>query len=411
MNEYTDATAVSDVSQRMLLRDGFVVVKEVVPPAQLDALRTAFETIVGRQREQWRRERKPADPPEGVWEIGAQPRVSGFDRHVHDAETAIAVEWCLDAEHGPLTVSRRIMEAPDVAPTAYMLMCSPQADHGPAAWHRDIHPIDQAPLCALEQDLFANGPGYLQWNIGLYDDDVLWVVPGSHRRPNNEDENEQLRRDNRAPLPGGQQVRLKAGDGVAYTNTILHWGSNYSRKLRRTVHLGYRSLGGQLFPYVPGLHRGGDATPHLQPAYQELVARHRQLYLAECDRVEALYRAMIECDGERFVAELDALHPGEESRIVTLIILSKMSHKLQHGDHPHRPGYCSDWTQEPELSPRFSQQEREQLWRRFAWLDSQLQTKEERFTPGFQSGPMHYYFEELPEHLTAEAVIANWNDG
>ena len=48
--------------------------------------------------------------------------------------------------------------------------------------------------------------------------------------------------DPRTPVPGGVQTRLKAGDGVAYILPILHWGSNYSTKMRRTVHGGFARL-------------------------------------------------------------------------------------------------------------------------------------------------------------------------
>ena len=44
-------------------------------------------------------------------------------------------------------------------------MCSPVRDHGPARWHRDVHPIDMAPLSGLQKDLVENGPKYVQWNI------------------------------------------------------------------------------------------------------------------------------------------------------------------------------------------------------------------------------------------------------
>lgn len=406
MSEYTAGVPVETLDGEMLLRDGFVVVRDIVPPDRLDELRAAFERLVDRQRALWAREAGPDDPPGGAWETSAQPRLSGFDRHVDDVQTAATVAWCLD-QGGPLDASQRLMGA-RAAPTAYMLMCSPQSNHGPAAWHRDIHPIDQAPLCGLERDLLANGPGYLQWNIALYDDDVLQVVPGSHRRPNTAAENAQLAQDSRVALPDALQVKLRAGDGVVYTNTILHWGSNYSSTLRRTVHLGYRCLGGDLFPYVPGLHRGGDATPHLPPHLQALVAEHRRLYLEECDRVEAVYRAMLARDAEAFYAGIAALHPGQEGREVAAILLSKVAYKLAHGDHPYRAGYCGDWTQEPELGPRFSPAERAELWQRFAWLDAQLQGEEERFTPGFQSGPMPYFFEEMPEGLSLQAVVEHW---
>ena len=224
MGDHTPGVALEALDQEALLRDGFVVVQDIVPPGRLEELRAAFETLVDRQRALWAAEVGPDDPPGGAWETSAQPRLSGFDRYVDDADTAATVAWCLDAG-GPLDASQRLMRA-RAAPTAYMLMCSPQKDHGPAAWHRDIHPVDQAPLCGLEQDLLANGPGYLQWNIALYDDDVLQVVPGSHRRPNRAEENARLEKDSRAPLPDALRVGLRAGDGVAYTNTILHWGSD-----------------------------------------------------------------------------------------------------------------------------------------------------------------------------------------
>ena len=97
-------------------------------------------------------------------------------------------------------------------------------------------------------------PGYVQWNIPLYDDDVLWVVPGSHRFPESEEQRSQLLLDPGVPLPGGVPVNLKAGDGVVYTNLIMHWGSYYSPRLRRTIHLGHRSFGGTIFLYVHSFH-------------------------------------------------------------------------------------------------------------------------------------------------------------
>ena len=136
-----------------------------------------------------------------------------------------------------LGVARQLLSVPEHTGIAgMMLMCSPQRDHGPAHWHRDVHPIDMAPMASLQADFLENGPKYLQWNISLYDDDVLWVVPGSHRRLNTEEENRQLLKNPRVPLPGGIPVELKGGDGVAYSNYILHWGSNYSTKLRRAIH-------------------------------------------------------------------------------------------------------------------------------------------------------------------------------
>ena len=246
---------------------GFLVL-DVVPPEQLGPLRASFEALVERQRAVWTAEAEAAGTPD-PWETGAQPRLPAFDRLVDDSQTADAMEFCLGAT--TRGVCKRLMRADEVGNVAFFLMCSPQTDHGPAHWHRaqlphprlptpsppqllrplppapdthaparahtpsppplppppphahaarcvaagDIHPIDQGPLGGLQKDMLDNhAPGYIQWNISLYDDDVLWVIPGSHARANTAAENAQLEEDNRAPMPGAVQVKLRAGQGV-----------------------------------------------------------------------------------------------------------------------------------------------------------------------------------------------------
>ena len=207
-------------------------------------------------------------------------------------------------------VSRQLMECEEAATVCFFLMCSPVKDHGPATWHRDIHPKDQAPLTGLERDILDNAPGVIQWNVPLYDDSVLWVVPGSHRRPNTEAENEQLLKDRTVPLPNSIPVELKAGEGVAYTNTILHWGSNYSAKLRRTIHFGHRAFGGHIYPYVPHFYWTPDLLEKVSPFAKELLGRFGELRDEELDRVTSLFRALIDRDEETFLTELARIHPG-----------------------------------------------------------------------------------------------------
>ena len=109
------------------------------------------------------------------------------------------------------------MHAPDVAPQGMWVLC-----HSGTGWHRDIHPIDMAPLDGLQEDIRLNGPPYLQWNLPLYDDSYLHVIPRSHLRRNNEAESKLERRMGVVPLPGEITVDLKAGDGLVYINGILH---------------------------------------------------------------------------------------------------------------------------------------------------------------------------------------------
>ena len=205
------------------LETGYLIVKEAVPRDKLERVRQAYETLVNRQRENWKAERAEGDPPGGVWETGAQPRLQlSREPLVNqiDPETAPAVEvWLEENIHG---VSTELLGIADGAVTEMMMMCNPVRDHGPAKWHRDLHPIDTAPLQGYIDDIVEGGPRYVQWNIPLYDDSVLWVVPGSHLRLNTPEENEVMLADPPRPLPTGVQTHLEAGDGVVYILPILH---------------------------------------------------------------------------------------------------------------------------------------------------------------------------------------------
>ncbi|MBM3264075.1 MAG: phytanoyl-CoA dioxygenase family protein [candidate division Zixibacteria bacterium] len=392
------------VNPQQLLDDGYIVLRQVVPPDQLEPLRTSFEDMIDRQRVIWAQNRRPEDPPGGNWETSPQPRLA-FETLV-TPDTANTVEFCL--HENTMGISRQIMRAEVASITGFMFMCSPTTDRGPASWHRDIHPIDQAPLGGLEADLLANAPGYLQWNIPLYDDAVLWVVPGSHRRPNTKAENQSLSEDPRKLVPGGIPVELKAGDGVVYTNTILHWGSNYSAKHRRTIHLGYRSFGGPVFPYVNRFYRDRPFTACLSPQAQAAFEDFARLYYAEADVIEATYRSILAKDVDGFLTHLAVLHPGEKQRIVCLILLSKLVYKMKFHTHKNRPGYGGDWSYDEDLLPRFTPEELDLLWQRFVPLDARLQADTEQYTPGFQSGAMRYYFEEMPAGLDVEEFVTSW---
>ena len=95
----------------------------------------------------------------------------------------------------------------------------------------------------LVDGFMKNRPCYLQWNIPLFDDDTLWVCPGSHVREASEAEERDLeataqlseRHDglppsatNSGPIGEAVPVKLRAGDGVVYLNTILHWSAPFA---------------------------------------------------------------------------------------------------------------------------------------------------------------------------------------
>ncbi|EGS19825.1 uncharacterized protein CTHT_0043100 [Thermochaetoides thermophila DSM 1495] len=100
-------------------------------------------------------------------------------------------------------------------------------------WHRDdipwtVGPEEEQALLDRQRVTVSIGGeertvyNHAQWNIALYDDESLVVVPGSHLRSRTEVERNA---DPYEPnLPGMEVVKLKAGDAVFYDSNILHRG-------------------------------------------------------------------------------------------------------------------------------------------------------------------------------------------
>lgn len=55
----------ADIDRERFLRDGYLIVPEVIDPARLAEVRRAYETLVERQRAVWAVQRGPDDPPGG----------------------------------------------------------------------------------------------------------------------------------------------------------------------------------------------------------------------------------------------------------------------------------------------------------------------------------------------------------
>ena len=391
------------------------MVPEVVPSGRLEAVRAAYEILVERQRQIWASERKPDDPPGGAWETSAQPRLvlSRPPGDQIDARSAAAVEvWLGERAQG---VSEQLLAVDDAAVTEMMLMCNPVRDHGPALWHRDMYPPYCAPLQAYVDDILETGPRYIQWNISLYDDDVLWVVPGSHARLNTQEEDEQLIKDRSVPLPGGVQTHLKAGDGVVYILPIMHWGSNYRNRKRRCIHGGFSA-------YTQYAHR--DYIPHLSAEAGNTFARWIEQSEQMEARTEAVLRAALRRDAIAYDAALEVLRPGskEKSKLLSTVFLSKTARRLsdlKRADFDSLPQQTRAWATDPHpmtlqwgaaFADRFSTQEAAELWQRFQSVDAAVQSETEQSAPGFQGGPSHYNFNHMPAGYSVSDFIASWDD-
>ncbi len=398
------------------LETGYLIVKEAVPRDKLERVRQAYETLVNRQRENWKAERAENDPPGGVWETAPQPRLQLSRQPLVnqiDQETAPAVEvWIEENIHG---VSTELLDVADGAVTEMMMMCNPVRNHGPAKWHRDHHPIDTAPLQGYIDDILEGGPRYVQWNIPLYDDSVLWVIPGSHLRLNTPEENELMLADPCRPLPNGVQTHLEAGDGVVYILPILHWGSNYSPKMRRTIHGGFST-----HTSIKDL----SFTDHLSSQAQEAFAHWNGRSEKMEQHTEDALRAVLSGDGTAYLSALDNLHlwRAEKGRILSTVFLCKAALAIRLRKDPPLQDIAEDLQRRllgthsitlnwgSKFADRFTSDEARLLWDRFSPLEALLQSDEEHFVPGFQSIPMKHYFNEMPADYSTEDFIASWTE-
>lgn len=112
-------------------------------------------------------------------------------------------------------------------------------------WHRDVIQIPQGEID--EQAIYSPTRFHnsVQINLPLYDDETLWVVPGSHHRPNTAGEHAAFAGSKHyapvdADMPGGINVRIKPGQAVLYNNNLIHRGWNPDFAVpRRSLHMGY----------------------------------------------------------------------------------------------------------------------------------------------------------------------------
>ncbi len=401
------------VDRDQFMDQGYLIIRNLIPPDRLEAMRASCETMLERQKVNWARERGPDAPPGGEYETSRQPRVMMMRPGLIDAATANVVEdfWVADET---LEIASQLLCNPEPCITEMMMMCNPIRDWpGGTGWHRDIHPVDMAPLDALAADMVENGPRYTQWNVPLYDDSVLWAIPGSHRRRSTEQERAELLENRAGSVTGGMPVELNAGDGVVYINFLNHTGSNYTTKMRRTLHGGHAIYG--TYPELGFLE---SLAPWARERFDSFAARGERMK----DATEAALRAVIAQDEAGYRAALETLQPGvgPHGRTTLTIYLSKVALQMRFLRNPElrKPEDLHRWVESqhpitlnwgPDFTARFTDEEAAILWSRFKGIDAALQSDEEMFEPAFQGRPMHYYFNELPDGLDAESFIASWH--
>ncbi|KAJ5328815.1 hypothetical protein MYU51_007921 [Penicillium brevicompactum] len=217
-----------------LQRDGFVVVRNLLTPAEVSHYRTVathattltragswphFRTVP-KQFPPWPTTAPPASEG-GIWGVQhlMHPEMPGRDAFAacYFSPSILAVAEELMGVEGsgsePL-----VMEL-------FNLLVAPETKDFELRWHRD----DISELATAEEEieqLKAKAPGgrqlHCQYNLALCEDASLVVVPGTHGRARTQTEREAD--PYAAVLPDQLVVELGPGDAVFYNSNILHRG-------------------------------------------------------------------------------------------------------------------------------------------------------------------------------------------
>lgn len=231
-----------------LRRDGFVVIRQILTPEELTSLRAAAGAAtelartggwprirtVGKQFPPW-----PATPgPEGIWGVQSllHPDLPGHEAfaRVYFADAVLGVVRALIAAEDPASPEGDGLASArdaDLVLELFNMLVRP-GEPFELRWHRD----DIRPEATADEEMarLARPAWHAQWNLALYDDPSLVVVPGSHARARTDAERAA---DPFAPhLPGQLVVELGPGDVVFYNNNILHRGVYDAARERMSLH-------------------------------------------------------------------------------------------------------------------------------------------------------------------------------
>lgn len=137
--------------------------------------------------------------------------------------------------------SGQVEEGEPLVMELFNLLVRPDRDFE-LRWHRDSVPFDgisteeEAKRLGLH-DASKRTAHHVQYNMPLYHDTSLVLVPGSHLRPRSIEEQELLAGDPYVrELPNMLIVDLKPGDVVFYDNNVIHRGVYKADAERLTLH-------------------------------------------------------------------------------------------------------------------------------------------------------------------------------
>ncbi|KAH7091761.1 hypothetical protein BKA62DRAFT_645473 [Auriculariales sp. MPI-PUGE-AT-0066] len=220
---------------------GYVIIPGLFENAhQLDALDQAAARAISKTREgSWMQRRTVGKQFPPFDTTSQRPDVWGVQHIMHPdlAEPEFA-KWYAGDEL--CSVARILLGCADddLQMELFNILINPQSHDFALRWHRD----DVRENASAEEEVEALNKWHhgVQWNTALYDDDALFVVPGSHstaRTPEQRTQSSTMEPPaDPMTMPGVLRVELTRGDTVFYNNNILHCAAYSSVKQRATLH-------------------------------------------------------------------------------------------------------------------------------------------------------------------------------
>ena len=222
-----------------LQRDGFVVVRNLLPPSDVAHYRViATDATTKTRAGAWPHFRTvpkqfppwPSAPPPasegGIWGVQhlLHPEMPGREAFAqcYFSESILKVAEGL---MGVQSTSQTQSQTEPLVMELFNLLVAPETKDFELRWHRDDVP-ETATAEEEIQQLAAKSPGgrqsHAQYNLALCPDASLIVVPGSHRRARTD--TERMAAPYEPSLPNQLVVTLQPGDAVFYDSNILHRG-------------------------------------------------------------------------------------------------------------------------------------------------------------------------------------------
>jgi Phytanoyl-CoA dioxygenase (PhyH) len=220
-------------------RDGFLVLRNVVPPADIALLRA----ICDRVREQWRADSTPDSEP-GGFAFGPKAWVLIHLNHPrYHRGRRDELLTLLNAIAHPLGLA--VLKSIYGADPLFMQMnyyMDPAGEGWPGVWHRDCQFFaggDEKRVLELLLNE-ADPPRDVHMHIPLIQTQATEVVPGSHKRDDTPEERHvRLHDSSSANMPNALALALNPGDLAFFHVNTVHRGMYTHGVPRRTIAITY----------------------------------------------------------------------------------------------------------------------------------------------------------------------------